>query len=211
MAPRYDNVIFDLDGVLIDNSSGIFGCIRRTCARLGLAVPGDDILKKFIGPSLKFSFREYMGLDAGTVENAVRFYRSEYEEHGVLDFRLYDGVMETLRELKRAGISCCIASGKLKRSVVRIAEKSGMGKYMDVISAFDEPPPVSDKTEKILGAITGRSPIMVGDRIFDLEGAAKAGIDCAYALYGFGSADEIAAYPGVPLLKTARDILKTVL
>lgn len=210
MSLIYDNVIFDLDGVLIDNSPGIFACIKKACASIGLREPSEEELKKFIGPSLRFSFHEYMGLDGETLEEAVKIYRLNYDVLGVTHFRLYDGVLETLKELSGRGISCSIATGKLQKSVVQIAETSGMIKYIDVIAGFDAPPPVSDKTEKIRAAITGKRPLMVGDRVFDLEGAKKANIPCVYALYGFGNPDEIAAYPDAPRIRSIRELLQIV-
>ena len=58
---RYRNAIFDMDGVLIDNSEGIMYCARYAISRLGLDVPGDDVLRKFIGPALIYSLKTYAG------------------------------------------------------------------------------------------------------------------------------------------------------
>lgn len=194
MSLIYDNVIFDLDGVIIDNSAGIYATILYACDKLNIQRPDGETLKKFIGPSLKFSFKEYMHLPPEVVDAAVDCYRAEYGKTGIFNFKLYEGVEETLIKLKELGIRCTIASGKLQKSVEKITIKAGIFDYFDKICAYDAPPSVSDKTDKIREAIVGNRPIMVGDRIFDVEGAYKLGLDAVFALYGFGSPDEIKAY-----------------
>lgn len=40
---KYANVIFDMDGVLIDNSAGIMHSVRYALGRLGVAVPDETV------------------------------------------------------------------------------------------------------------------------------------------------------------------------
>ena len=56
-------VIFDLDGTLTRSEEGIWNCVKYAAEKLGFPEPDAPTLRKFIGPPLGYSFREYMGMD----------------------------------------------------------------------------------------------------------------------------------------------------
>ena len=60
----YTIILFDLDGTLTDSAPGILNSVRYACRKLGLPIPGEETLRRFLGPPLIASFRELMGLDA---------------------------------------------------------------------------------------------------------------------------------------------------
>lgn len=58
---------------------------------------------------------------------------------------------------------------------------------------------------------TGFAPkdvLMVGDRMFDLQGAAEFGMDAVGVLYGFGSREELSACDNIALIDNICDLLK---
>ena len=191
---KYRNVIFDMDGVLIDNSEGIIGCARETVRRLGLPDLTDEQYRLFIGPALMYSLKTYAGATEEESERGYKIYRELYFARGIDEYRVYDGVEDTLAELTAAGVKCTVASGKPIESIRRILETSGLGKYFLRFEGTEKPKKYSDKTKQILAAIVDEPAVMVGDRVFDLAAAKNAGLDSIYALYGFcapGDTDEI--------------------
>jgi len=58
---NYDVILFDLDGTLTDSAPGILNSVRYACRKLGLPIPGEETLRRFLGPPLIASFRELMG------------------------------------------------------------------------------------------------------------------------------------------------------
>ena len=72
---RYRNVIFDMDGVLIDNSEGIIDCARETVKTLGLKDLSDDEYRLFIGPALMYSLKTYAGASEEESERGYQIYR----------------------------------------------------------------------------------------------------------------------------------------
>ena len=72
-------VIFDLDGTLTQSEEGIWNCVAYAAEKLGFPVPDAATLRRFIGPPLGWSFREYMGMDDAMAERAVEAYRERYQ------------------------------------------------------------------------------------------------------------------------------------
>ena len=71
----YTIILFDLDGTLTDSAPGILNSVRYACRKLGLPIPGEETLRRFLGPPLIASFRELMGLDAAGADRAVSAFR----------------------------------------------------------------------------------------------------------------------------------------
>lgn len=191
---RYRNAIFDMDGVLIDNSAGIIRCARETLKALGLRDLTDDEFRLFIGPSLMYSLKTYAGATDEQCARGYSIYRELYRSRGIDEYRVYDGVEDALADLASAGVACTVASGKPTESVARILETSGLAKYFVRYEGSPAPNRHSDKTAQILAARVCEPAVMIGDRVFDLEAARNAGTDSIYALYGFcaaGDTDEI--------------------
>ena len=53
---NYDVILFDLDGTLTDSAPGILNSVRYACRKLGLPIPGEETLRRFLGPPLISSF-----------------------------------------------------------------------------------------------------------------------------------------------------------
>ena len=75
---NYDVILFDLDGTLTDSAPGILNSVRYACRKLGLPIPGEETLRRFLGPPLIASFRELMGLDAADADRAVSAFREYF-------------------------------------------------------------------------------------------------------------------------------------
>ena len=62
-----------------------------------------------------------------------------------------------------------------------------------------------------LGVKDKSKVLMVGDRLYDIEGAHMQGIDCAAVLYGYGSKEEFEEYKAEYILAAPDDVVKLVL
>ena len=68
---KYDTFIFDMDGTLSDTSPGVFAGLRITFDALGMPVPEEAVLRRFIGPPLLSSFKRELGMDDCEAERAA--------------------------------------------------------------------------------------------------------------------------------------------
>ena len=208
-------VLFDFDGTVIDNSEGIFNCIRYSLQKLGLPVPEEAILRRFVGPSLFDSFRTYCEDDEAKAEQFVATYRERYAPVGFTECRLYDGMDALLRRLKAEGYRVAVCSGKPYDFVVKISKLLGL---YDVFGGYFCPgfaPVNSDKAGLILAAVdhfgvTREETLMVGDRRFDIEAAKKAGVASLGVRYGFAEPNELENAGADEIVATVEDIVKVL-
>ena len=54
---KYQVVLWDFDGTLVDSSPGLFRSLGRMFERMGRPVPGEEVLRKFIGPPIVYSLK----------------------------------------------------------------------------------------------------------------------------------------------------------
>lgn len=195
----YQYLLFDLDGTLTDSKEGIFNCIRHALDTLGTPVPPEQTLLKFIGPPLQDSFMEYCGFDREQAAEAVRIFRSRYSTLGKFENTAAPGMAELCARLKERGYILALASSKPEEMCVPICEKFGFAPSLAVIAGS---PPTGDweKADVIreamrrLGLTEQDLPrvLMVGDRKFDVQGAAACGIACVgVEFFGYAAPGEL--------------------
>ena len=99
---RRSALLVDLDGTLTDPAEGIIGCFRLALEALGRTAPPAAELHWIIGPSLRGCFAEALNGE-GDPEEALKLYRSRYSTEGLFEAFVYEGVKETLADLRARG------------------------------------------------------------------------------------------------------------
>ncbi len=215
MNHRIRTVIFDFDGTLADTGRGIRRCVSVALNAYGLSETDDERLRAFIGPPLFDSFMKYCHNEE-TARAMVAEYRKHYRAGGMFECDLYDGVGQMLADLYGSGIQMAIASSKPGEFVKRILSHIEIDKYFSFVSApiIGEREPT--KCELITAVIEAlgadkASTVMVGDRMFDVDGAKQAGIKSVGVLYGFGSEEEIISHGADVICRTPQEITELIL
>ena len=194
---KYEAVLFDFDGTIADSGLGITHCVAYACEKMGLEVPAEDTLRKFVGPPLVNSFREFTGLDRDRAMQAVSCFRERYNKLGWQECSIYPGIAPLLKALKKRGIYLAVASGKPQIFIERILNFFGLAACFDKIVGIVSEDADNDKRTLITHALPEGADLkhtaMVGDRKFDMEAAKALGLHAVGALYGFGSREELQA------------------
>ena len=99
----YDYIFWDLDGTLTDSAPGITKGAAYALKHFGIEVEDLSTLRKFVGPTLSYSFREYYDFDEAQIEEAVKKYREYYSEIGLFENAPYEGIKELLAKVKADG------------------------------------------------------------------------------------------------------------
>ena len=123
-------VLFDLDGTLTDSRAGITACIRHALGKLGRACPDDDALATYIGPPLRGTLSTLLDTrDAALIEEALAHYRARYDDVGLFENRVYDGVPEMLEATARLAPSMFVATAKPLHAAVRIVDHFDLARH----------------------------------------------------------------------------------
>lgn len=131
--PRYDTVLFDLDGTLTDSIPLIAAGVRHTAQKLGYGPLSEEQIRKFIGPTLHNGFKAVMGLEGAENDQAVAIYRQFYQPQ-MTQVPLYEGVEELLGQLHAHGVQMAVASAKLESSVQAVVKALRIDHFFQVAS-----------------------------------------------------------------------------
>lgn len=211
----YDYVLFDLDGTISDSSEGITKGIQIALKAVGIEEERDN-LRKFIGPPLTYSFKEFYGFDEETTNIAIKKYREYYAVTGLYENVAYDGIEALLKKIKDSGRKIAVATSKPEAFSKNILEKFGLLKYFDYVAGATLPTDSGKKRgEKqevveyaieLFGNPDKSKVVLIGDTMFDAKGAKAVGIDCIGVLYGFGSEKSLLESGAKYIAETIEDI-----
>lgn len=190
-------VLFDLDGTLIDSSEGVTKCVSYALEHFGIQEQDYEKLKVFIGPPLVESFQKQYGFSREKSREAVEIYRKRYQTIGIYECSLYPKVRECIASLKERGYLIGVASSKPEESCRIILEHFGiLDLFDDVVGAtfdgrIDTKEEVLNEVLRRWGQIPREEMCLIGDTIFDVEGANRVGIACVGVTFGFGNLEEM--------------------
>ncbi|TKZ36089.1 HAD-IA family hydrolase [Brachyspira catarrhinii] len=200
--PKYENILFDLDGTITDSAIGIINGVIYGIKKineihnLNIEIPSKDILRKFIGPPLDISFMKYCHKDENLANEFIKYYRKDYNENdGLFNCKLYDGIFDLIKNLHDKKFNLFVATAKPKESAVRIIEHFNLNIFFKEIYAPVFGEKSKNKTDVLIKALSKEKfdkskTIMIGDRIDDIDGAKNVGIDSIAVRYGFGEDKE---------------------
>ena len=202
-------VIFDLDGTLLDTSAGIIHCYNATARHFGAASADKPRFQGIIGAPLKGGFTGLYGFDDATADQAVAHYRVLYKQTGMRMYEIYPGITQLLVKLRETGVRTAVATLKLEKFAKRMLAEAGL--VFDAV--FGEDGTGLSKAHLLEQAMArlGIAPeqaILVGDSIYDAQGAQQAGMDFIAVTYGWGFADREDAARGYhnAIAETAQEL-----
>ncbi len=191
-------VLFDLDGTILDSAPGIMSSLTDTFVHVGLPVPPADELIHYIGPPLLESLQLRAGLSLEKARETLAIYRRDYRKDGAFDAAVFPGVEGLLSSLREAGVPVAVATSKPEAQAIRILEHFDLMQYFATVAGATE-----DETRSSKADIVGRAvselqsagadttlAVMIGDRIYDVEGAAAHEIPSIIVEWGYGSPEE---------------------
>lgn len=209
-------VLFDLDGTLIDSSEGITKSVQYTLDYYGIEECDLKKLRCFIGPPLKLSFMNHYNFTEEKAIEAVAKYRERYQPIGIYECNLYPGVEQCIRELKNKGYLIGMASSKPEVSCRKILE------HFNIIDLFDDVVGATfdgkiDTKEEVLNEVMRRwkhidknDMCLIGDTLFDVEGANQVGIKTVGVSFGFGDISEMKEAGVVTICDSMDEVIEAV-
>jgi phosphoglycolate phosphatase len=181
MNKRYDLIVFDWDGTVMDSTAVIAGSIQAACRDLGLTIPDDETARHVIGLGLDQALRYAVpdmpeAMRPDLVERYRHYFLAQDEA-----IPLFEGARETIAELRDAGYRLGVATGKSRAGLDRAMESTGMKSYFHATRTADQTfskpnPAMLFELMDELAVSTGRT-LMVGDTTHDVQMAQNAKVD----------------------------------
>ncbi|EPI49473.1 HAD hydrolase-like protein [Gardnerella vaginalis] len=220
-------VLLDLDGTLTQSHAGIIACAKKAMSDLGMQIPDDTEMLRFVGPSILESFqRNHMPKELQS--EGVKLYRKYYSEvatfidpnnpngdmiTGNFLNKVYDGIPEQLKLLRKSGYYLATASCKPEYQVKPICDHFGLTNLIDGIygASKDMSRINKDQVIRYVFENIGFNPLrdralMVGDRWTDVDGALACNIDCLGCSWGYAEPGELKAHGAYRIIDSVSDL-----
>lgn len=185
---RYDTVLFDLDGTLIDSIRLILDSYHHTFSVHGLPPRSDDELARGIGTPLRTQLLGYTQ-DPEQADRLVETYRAYNLAHHDARVLPYPGIRDCVLALAGASIRLAIVTSKNRHSTLRGLDVAGLRDVFEVLVCSDDVKnakphrePV-DKALQSLGAGRERA-VFIGDSLHDMHAGRAAEVHTGAALWG---------------------------
>lgn len=207
------NIIFDLDGTLVDSAPDIFDSIKKALISCGVdekTINMDDVV---IGPPILDIMKKMMACSTEKAEKAVLKFRSVYDQSNFEKTTLYPGVREVLQLLKNNNFNLFVATNKPEFSSKKILRLKNIEYFFtDTVHIDSITGKKLSKTAMIkhiidLNKLKPDQTIMVGDTASDINSAHSVGIQSVALLYGYGDKSEILKCNPVFTFSKINDIL----
>jgi phosphoglycolate phosphatase len=130
-AEEFQHVFLDLDGTITESGPGIMHAAQHMFDRIGMREDDEERLRGFIGPPVLQYLREAYGFSEEEAQQSYAVFREYYDSRGMFESRLYDGIVEAIEYIRRAGKRVYVATAKPELLALPIL------KHFHVLGLFD--------------------------------------------------------------------------
>jgi phosphoglycolate phosphatase len=188
------NLIFDLDGTLIDSAPGILSTLMHVASEHKINC-ADKLNPELVGPPLRDILNELTGWQQEQIiiDAMVRTFILHYDKKGVLETKVYCGIPEILKTLKEKKHTLYIATNKRMAPTQVLMEYFSWNKYFDGVYSLDFfKPPLKNKASILHNIIDIHGlylpdTIYIGDRLEDYDSANQVGMNFLCASWGYSN------------------------
>lgn len=215
---KYDTIIWDLDGTLLDTLQDLANATNHALRTFSMPERTIDEVRQFVGNGVRNLMRRAVpqGEENPLFEDVFTCFKAYYVDHCQENTCLYPGISETLRELHARGIRMAVVSNKLQAGVtelhnawfkdtieVAIGEREGISRK-----------PAPDMVRIAIDAL-GISPatnniVYIGDSDVDIQTARNASLPCISILWGFRDKDFLLQHGATTLISTPQQLLDLI-
>jgi len=210
--PRYDTLLLDLDGTLVDAFTTIHRSYCHVLPQLGRPAPTLDQVRAAVGGGLERAMGHF--LPPELVAEGARLHVDYTDSILLEDVRLLPGARELLEAQYARGVVLAAFTNKRGEHSRRICAHLGVTPFLrGVFGAGDTPwlKPRPEFAAYVLGNLGARaeSTLLIGDSPFDIAAAHAGGFPCWAVCTGTHSAAELTAagadrvLPGLPEVQAA--------
>ncbi|MDP1673712.1 MAG: HAD-IA family hydrolase [Burkholderiales bacterium] len=208
MIRKFQLLVFDWDGTLMDSAAAIAESLQAACAELGVPVPDDTRARYGIGLGLTDALAHAVpDLEPAQYPRLLELYRRHFLRRND-GTTLFGGAAEMIHELHDRGFLLAVATGKSRRGLDRALLETGLAGYFHATRCADEGfskphPGMLHAVMDSLAAIPEET-VMIGDTTHDLEMADAAGVASVAVTYGAHERTALSACKPLAMLDEVR-------
>jgi len=210
---KYNTVIFDLDGTLLNTLDDLRDSLNDTLSSKGFSPRTIEDVKRFVGNGVRNLVRLSIpeSCSEEDVTEVLAEFKDNYKNNMQNKTRPYNGIMELLLDLHRYNFKLAIVSNKYDSAVKTLA-RTYFGNLISV--AIGETPEIKRKPspDSIFRAIKElgsdlETTVLVGDSETDIQTAKNAGIACIGVTWGFRCRDVLRNEGADYIIDTPKELL----
>lgn len=209
---KFDLIIFDWDGTLVDSIDWIVHCLQTAAITQGLKAPDEQSTKNTIGLCIQNAMSTlFPGISHETQELLSKAYSTVFFSQELNKQHLFIGIEEMLTTLKNNSYQVAIATGKTRTGLDWAINRTELTNFFDITRTADEsaskPHPLM--LEQIIEEtrIDKKRVLMVGDSVHDLQMANNAGIEVIAVSCGANTKVELQQFNPLLNLNKTTDLL----
>lgn len=215
MKQRFDLIIFDWDGTLINSIDWIAHCLQQAAIDCHCPMPETQAAKNVIGLSIhKAMHTLFPEVDEQTLNQLIASYSQHYFSKDMNHHDLFPGVYDMLTHLKDLGYQLAVATGKTRAGLTLALKATGTEHLFCITRCADETASKPDPRmlqEIITHTQTAKErALMVGDSIYDLQMALNASISSIAVSCGANSATSLQAFQPLLCLEQPTELLNFI-
>lgn len=192
---KYNTVIFDLDGTLLDTLADLGDAVNYSLGKMGFPERSYREIRSFLGNGtrqlLKQSVPENTPDDV--FEECLKIYLEYYPDNLDNKTAPFDGIVDTLQELKENNYKIAVVSNKFDSAVKELCKKY-FSDYLEVaigetkqIKRKPAPDTVFEAMKQLDAKV--EECVYVGDSEVDVQTSQNVGIPCIGVTWGFRDRD----------------------
>ena len=212
---KYQAVIFDMDGTLLDTLRDLMNSVNFALEQHGAPRRTLEEIRGFVGNGVRTLITRSLGsADRPDFEEVFADFRRHYAEHCRDTTQPYPHILELVRELSARGYRLAIVSNKTDPEVKALNDEYFEGLFQSAVGECEginrKPAPDTVlKTLRDLG-LSREQAVYVGDSEVDVMTARNAGVDCIAVTWGFRSPEQLRQAGASVLLDDPRGMLELV-
>ena len=213
----YSTYIFDLDGTLLDTLQDLANSVNYALRQHGMPEHSIDDIRRFVGNGVRLLMERAVpdGAQNPQFEAAFVTFRQHYMQHSLDTTQPYDGILETIHELKDRGCHMAVVSNKMMAATqelvryffpeieVAIGENEAAG-----IRKKPAPDTVVEALQQL--GVGKEGAVYVGDSEVDFETACNSGLPCISVLWGFRNRAFLEAHGATTFITRPAELLTFV-
>jgi len=212
MTRRFDLLVFDWDGTVMDSVARIVASLRAAITDLGWESRTTFALRDVIGLGLREAAqRLYPQIEAADYQRFVERYRHHFMFADPTPSELFPGAADTLRELQRQGYLLAVATGKGRQGLNKVLDETGLTTLFHSTRCADEttskphPQMLLEIMQEL--AVPAAATLMIGDTVYDMEMASNAGTPALAVDYGVHDRTRLAQHAPLHCLSEIRELI----